>query len=208
MESRVAVTGAASGIGREVVRTSDAAGGIVAALDVNERGLTDLAAETQCVPLRCDVTDEASVHAAFAAIAANVGGLDIVVSNAGSAPQGAIGDISSPSQGQLRTQLLRTRTRGAGSPPAVSQRWKRRPYVVQHLQSVGESGTSFRLVWDPKGRRSRAHEAICSRSWRRRHSRQRRKRRARPHRSHGRSAHRATGAGAGIRSRNTCPEIC
>lgn len=91
---RVAVTGAASGIGREVVRAFHAAGGNVAALDVNERGLSDLAAETSCVPLRCDVTDEGSVGAAFAAIAAKVGGLDIVVSNAGSAPQGAIGDIS------------------------------------------------------------------------------------------------------------------
>jgi NAD(P)-dependent dehydrogenase (short-subunit alcohol dehydrogenase family) len=49
-------------------------------------GATALAVE-------CDVTKADSVRAAFAAIAANFGGVDIVVSNAGAAWQGRIGEV-------------------------------------------------------------------------------------------------------------------
>ncbi len=41
----------------------------------------------------CDVTDAASVSAAFDKIAENLGGVDIVVSNAGAAWQGRIGEV-------------------------------------------------------------------------------------------------------------------
>jgi NAD(P)-dependent dehydrogenase (short-subunit alcohol dehydrogenase family) len=43
--------------------------------------------------VECDVTDAASVRAAFDQVAANFGGVDIVVSNAGAAWQGRIGDV-------------------------------------------------------------------------------------------------------------------
>ena len=44
--------------------------------------------------VHCDVTDAASVRAAFARVAATFGGLDILVSNAGATPrQGKIGDV-------------------------------------------------------------------------------------------------------------------
>lgn len=90
---RVAVTGGASGIGREVVRTFSRAGATVAALDLNAEGLTTLAQETGCHSFRCDVTDARSVAAAFQSIEEDLEGLDILVSNAGSGPQGAIGDL-------------------------------------------------------------------------------------------------------------------
>src|SRR5205823_4220514 len=41
----------------------------------------------------CDVTDAASVNAAFARVIATFGGIDIVVSNAGAAWQGRIGEV-------------------------------------------------------------------------------------------------------------------
>ena len=41
----------------------------------------------------CDVTDAASVRAAFEQVAAQFGGVDIVVSNAGAAWQGRIGEV-------------------------------------------------------------------------------------------------------------------
>jgi len=44
--------------------------------------------------LHCDVTDPASVAAALEAVAGDLGRLDILVSNAGSAEQGAIGDVT------------------------------------------------------------------------------------------------------------------
>src|SRR6185295_6212897 len=43
--------------------------------------------------LRCDVTDAASVRTAFDKVVATFGGVDIVVSNAGAAWQGRIGEV-------------------------------------------------------------------------------------------------------------------
>jgi NAD(P)-dependent dehydrogenase (short-subunit alcohol dehydrogenase family) len=91
---RVAVTGAASGIGREVVRVFSAAGASVAALDVAVEGLGALAAETDCVPVACDVTRQEDVDRAFVEVEERIGGLDILVTNAGAAAQGRIGDVS------------------------------------------------------------------------------------------------------------------
>ncbi|MBX3570423.1 MAG: SDR family oxidoreductase [Rhizobiaceae bacterium] len=90
---RVAVTGAASGIGREIARTFTAAGAHVAALDINLQALDGLKDELGCATARCDVTDPDSVASAFDAVVAGLGGLDILVSNAGSADQGPIGDL-------------------------------------------------------------------------------------------------------------------
>ena len=45
------------------------------------------------LPVACDVTDAASVRAAFDNITAAFGGVDIVVSNAGAAWQGRIGEV-------------------------------------------------------------------------------------------------------------------
>ena len=89
----VVVTGAASGIGREITRTFSKAGALVAALDINEPALDALAGELGCKSFRCDVTDPASVAATLESVAAEFGGLDILISNAGSAQQGAIGDL-------------------------------------------------------------------------------------------------------------------
>jgi NAD(P)-dependent dehydrogenase (short-subunit alcohol dehydrogenase family) len=43
--------------------------------------------------IKCDVTDPASVRAAFDRVVAEFGGLDILVSNAGAAWQGRIGEV-------------------------------------------------------------------------------------------------------------------
>jgi NAD(P)-dependent dehydrogenase (short-subunit alcohol dehydrogenase family) len=89
----VAVTGAASGIGREIARVFAQAGAIVATLDINEPALETLVTDFGCRAYGCDVTDAQSVATVFAAISDDLGGLDILVSNAGSAQQGAIGDL-------------------------------------------------------------------------------------------------------------------
>lgn len=89
----VAVTGAASGIGRAVASAFARAGAQVAALDINDAVLGPLADEIGCAGFYCDVTQAASVDQALEAAASTLGGLDILVSNAGSAEQGPIGDV-------------------------------------------------------------------------------------------------------------------
>jgi NAD(P)-dependent dehydrogenase (short-subunit alcohol dehydrogenase family) len=88
----VAVTGAGSGIGAATARAFAALGAEVALLDVNEAAARECAKGIG-VGVACDVTDSASVQAAFARVAEQFGGVDIVVSNAGNAPQGEIGTV-------------------------------------------------------------------------------------------------------------------
>jgi len=91
----VAVTGAAGAIGAATAKAFAAAGAEVALLDVDLAAAADKASALAgtALPLRCDVTDAASVQAAFEEIAARFGGVDIVVSNAGAAWQGRIGEV-------------------------------------------------------------------------------------------------------------------
>jgi len=70
---RVVITGAASGIGAETTRQLRAAGHQVVGLD--------LAAGDDIVA--CDVRDQTSVDAAIATAVERLGGLDVLVNNAG-----------------------------------------------------------------------------------------------------------------------------
>jgi sorbitol-6-phosphate 2-dehydrogenase len=91
MEGRVAlVTGGAQGFGEEIVRGLASSGAIVYIADLNMAGAEKLsrtlnaeAGATVSFPVSVNVSDEASVAAMFAAVAALTGGLDLVVSNAG-----------------------------------------------------------------------------------------------------------------------------
>jgi rhamnose utilization protein RhaD (predicted bifunctional aldolase and dehydrogenase)/NAD(P)-dependent dehydrogenase (short-subunit alcohol dehydrogenase family) len=88
------VTGGASGIGLATARAFAAEGAAVAVLDVDGEAAARAAGATGGLALACDVTDRASVAAAFAKIAQRFGGVDIVVSNAGAAWQGRIGEVA------------------------------------------------------------------------------------------------------------------
>src|SRR5215470_1728086 len=87
-----AITGAAGAIGTATARAFAAAGAEVALLDVDEAALRTVAQAIggAVLALRCDVTDAASVEAAFDNVAETFGGVDIAVSNAGAAWQGRI----------------------------------------------------------------------------------------------------------------------
>ena len=90
-----AVTGAAGAIGAATARAFAAAGAEVALLDVNvaAAGKAAKAVGPTALPVACDVTDAGSVNAAFDKIAAHFGGIDILISNAGAAWQGRIGEV-------------------------------------------------------------------------------------------------------------------
>ena len=82
------VTGAGSGIGREIARLYAQQGAIVAVADINEQGRADVAAEIaaesgQAFPLALDVTSLDDATAAVNRIVADHGRLDILVNNAG-----------------------------------------------------------------------------------------------------------------------------
>jgi rhamnulose-1-phosphate aldolase/alcohol dehydrogenase len=84
------VTGAAGAIGRAICQRLAAAGAQVALADLNLAGAEALADELcaahgagAALPAPMDVTSEPSVQAAFRAVAAAYGGVDIVVCNAG-----------------------------------------------------------------------------------------------------------------------------
>jgi rhamnose utilization protein RhaD (predicted bifunctional aldolase and dehydrogenase)/NAD(P)-dependent dehydrogenase (short-subunit alcohol dehydrogenase family) len=90
----VVVTGAGSGIGLATAKAFAAEGAAVAVLDRDGEAATAAAKQVGGLGLACDVTDRAQVHQAFQRIAERFGGVDIVVSNAGAAWQGRIGEVS------------------------------------------------------------------------------------------------------------------
>jgi rhamnose utilization protein RhaD (predicted bifunctional aldolase and dehydrogenase)/NAD(P)-dependent dehydrogenase (short-subunit alcohol dehydrogenase family) len=90
-----AVTGAGGAIGAATAKAFAAAGAEVALLDVNFAAASEQAKTIgpSALPVVCDVTSATSVRAAFDAVAAAFGGVDIAISNAGAAWQGRIGEV-------------------------------------------------------------------------------------------------------------------
>ncbi|MGB6659845.1 MAG: SDR family oxidoreductase, partial [Xanthobacteraceae bacterium] len=90
-----AVTGATGAIGAATAKAFAAAGAEVALLDVDVSAAQEQAKAigATALPVACDVTNADSVKTAFDAIVKNFGGVDIVVSNAGAAWQGRIGEV-------------------------------------------------------------------------------------------------------------------
>jgi NAD(P)-dependent dehydrogenase (short-subunit alcohol dehydrogenase family) len=89
------VTGAGGTIGAATAKAFASAGAEVALLDLNEGAARAhaKAISSAALALKCDVTDSTSVQAAFARVVEAFGGVDIVVSNAGAAWQGRIGEV-------------------------------------------------------------------------------------------------------------------
>ena len=105
MKDRIAlVTGAAQGIGEEIVRNLAALGAFVYIADINFEGAEKLADEINAeaaakqnrqmaaIPLQVNLTNEDSVKTMFDKVLENTGGFDLLVSNAGVLKAGSVLD--------------------------------------------------------------------------------------------------------------------
>ncbi|WP_406262614.1 SDR family oxidoreductase [Streptomyces chartreusis] len=81
------VTGGASGIGRATAELLAGRGARVAVLDLDPSSV-----DKPLLAFRADVTDDASVREAVAAAVADLGGLDVLINNAGIGAQGTVED--------------------------------------------------------------------------------------------------------------------
>jgi NAD(P)-dependent dehydrogenase (short-subunit alcohol dehydrogenase family) len=84
----VVITGAAGGIGSALARRWAGAGARLALLDLDAARLSVLARELEggghtALALACDVTDEEACTTAVARVVADLGGVDVLVANAG-----------------------------------------------------------------------------------------------------------------------------
>ncbi len=79
------VTGAASGIGGACVETLQAQGAVVAALDLNP-AITTQFGKKEILGIVCNVTDDEQLQEAVKSTIRHFGGLDILISNAGTFP--------------------------------------------------------------------------------------------------------------------------
>jgi NAD(P)-dependent dehydrogenase (short-subunit alcohol dehydrogenase family) len=80
------VTGGASGIGLATATLLAARGAQVVCLDLNPD------VDKPLIGIRADVTDDESIRAAVASAASTLGGIDVVVNNAGIGAQGTVED--------------------------------------------------------------------------------------------------------------------
>jgi len=97
MSTKVAVvTAAADGIGAATARAFGAAGYCAALIDIDAAGLDAVAADlTDALPIVADVTDEASVADAIAAVAGRWGRIDALVNVVGgSRPGTTVADLA------------------------------------------------------------------------------------------------------------------
>ncbi len=89
----VAVTGGGGTIGGAIAAAFHGRGADLVLLDLDAEAAAATAKKFGGLGIGCDVTNRAAVDAAFATIAQTYGGVDIVVSNAGAAWQGKIGEV-------------------------------------------------------------------------------------------------------------------
>lgn len=94
LQGQIAViTGAAGTIGMAVASALRSQGAEVALLDIDGSRAAAAARPLNGIGLSCDVTDRASVNEAMSSVVSAFGGIDIVVSNAGAAWHGKIGEV-------------------------------------------------------------------------------------------------------------------
>lgn len=123
---RIVITGAARGIGARLAERAAAHGARVGLVGLEPDRLADLAATLgdRHTWSECDVTDQASMEAAFEAVSARLGAIDVVVANAGVSNHGTV--ATGPVDALVRTVDVNLsgviRTASAALPYLVASR--------------------------------------------------------------------------------------
>ena len=94
LTGQVALITGAGAIGAATAKALAAQGAAVAILDIDGEAATKAAAAVKGLGIEADVTKPEQVRAAFALVCERFGGVDILVSNAGAAWQGRIGEVT------------------------------------------------------------------------------------------------------------------
>ena len=99
---RVVVTAGANGIGRAIAEGFAQNGAKVLICDVDQVALSQMLSDLPGLTgLQADVSDEASVASLFQAVDTHLGGLDVMINNAGIAgPTGMVEDLGSCAPGR------------------------------------------------------------------------------------------------------------
>jgi len=176
----VAVTGAASGIGRAVAEALAAVGAQVALIDRNGDAVRQVAGRiaatgAPAIGIDCDIGDEAAVRAAAAQARRELGPVDGLVNNAGLLRPGALDEISLADWNavlsvNLTGYLLCAREfgrdmleRGRGSLVHIASISSLHPQTRSGAYSASKAGVlllnnQLAAEWGPRGVRS---NAIC-----------------------------------------------
>lgn len=100
----VLITGGASGLGQEMVRAYAAQGARVAFVDIDGEGGARTAQESGAIFHACDVADIAALRSTIATIEAELGGVDVLINNAGKDDRHAANEVEP--EGWRRTLAL------------------------------------------------------------------------------------------------------
>lgn len=130
MTIRIAITGAASGLGREIALRWGREGARVALADVNAGRLAEVAREVvaaggTAMAMHCDVRLTDDVEALVAACVREWGGLDVMVNNAGVAGGGSFEQLTDEDWSWLLEINLMGVVRGARAAVPVFRRQQR-----------------------------------------------------------------------------------
>ena len=122
----------------------------------------------------CDVTDRDSVRAAFDAVVAGYGGVDIAISNAGAAWEGAIGDIDDALlRKSFELNFFAHQTVAQNAVRIFKAAGHRRRAAVQRIEAGDQSGREFRRLRPAEGGDAVPVAAVCARIRQGRHPLQR-----------------------------------
>ena len=150
LEGQVAVvTGAGGAIGAATARAFAQAGAQIALLDIDADAAAKnaKAIDGPALAVHCDVTDTASVHAAFEQVVAAFGGVDIAVSNAGAAWQGKIGEVEEDTLRESFELNFFAHQKVAQAAVRHAQAGYRGLSPVQRIEAGREPGPGFRTLW-------------------------------------------------------------